>query len=281
MLYRNEMKALAVKQSRESQVIVTSQGELEYAAVGEGRAMLISHSASGGYDQGLATARRFPGFKVIAPSRGGYLRTPRDTGLTPGTMAAAYANLLDVLAVERVVVVGWSAGGMSAIEFALAYPERCSGLILGGAVTKSLPEAALTVLRYLGLFNYSDFLSWLISKISTQVIIPFTEHDPATRAVLNAFAAANPAGKRRIGYDLDLGHMKDFCPPLARILVPTLILHGSDDPIVPLSHAREAANRIPDAQLVVIEGGQHDSPVRNTSGVRPAVDAFLAKVFNT
>jgi pimeloyl-ACP methyl ester carboxylesterase len=274
--YRRDMQALAERQARESHIMATSLGDLEYAVTGNGPNVLISHSASGGYDQGLASARRFAGCRVIAPSRAGYLRTPLAVGRTPHAMAAAYSELLDGLGIERAVLVGWSAGAMSAIEFAVHFPDRCAGLILGGGVTRPLPSYVLDGLAKLALANRSDFLSWLIGKAATDVVLPVTERDAATREILAVFAAANPASKRRPGFDLDLGQMRRFSPRLEAISAPVLLIHGSRDFIVPLAHAKQAAASIPNATLLVIDGGQHDCPVRYPEIVVPAIERFLS-----
>ncbi len=273
--YRNEMRQLAIHQLAESRIALTSQGIIEYAVTGEGEAVLISHSASGGYDQGLATARRFAGFKVIAPSRAGYLRTPVTTGLTPRAMASAYGGLLDTLKINRTVVVGWSAGAMSALEFALQYPDRCRALILGGAVTQPPPNYVLDIFASLVLSNQSDFLNWMVSKIAANVVIPLMEHDPDTQKILSAFATANPASKRLPGFKLDVEHMRRFHPLLETITVPTLMIHGTHDMLVPIAHAQAAVKKIPGAHLLIIPGGQHDCPIRYPDQVSPAIDRFL------
>jgi hypothetical protein len=108
-----------------SQVAQTPRGPIEYATQGEGPAILIIHGTLGGYDQGMAFVSQNPGFKSIAVSRPGYLRTPLQTGRTPAEQADAFAALLDVLNIPRVAAVAISGGGPSALQFALRYPERC------------------------------------------------------------------------------------------------------------------------------------------------------------
>lgn len=276
-IYRSEMKRLSARQQNESHLAMTPQGIVEYAVTGEGQAVLISHSASGGYDQGLATAKRFPDFRVIAPSRSGYLRTPLETALTPHDMARAYAGLLDVLNIDKTIVIGWSAGAMSAIEFALHYPERCCALILGGAVTKPPPAYVLDIFAPVVLANRSDFLNWVMGKVATSVVLPLTERDLETREILRVFAAANPASKRLAGFKQDVDHMRCFHPPLEEICVPTLLIHGTNDILVPISHIQLAAARIPNAQLLIIRGGQHDCPIRHPAQVSLAIKRFVGK----
>lgn len=275
LAYQREMTVARERQRQGSQVLHTAHGPIEFATIGEGPPLMIAHSAMGGYDQGLATAQRFPGFHVIAPSRAGYLRTPLSTGPDPDAMADAFAALLDAQAVTAVIMVGWSAGAMSAIAFALRHPDRCRALILGSPITQPPPAHVLNVFAAVSLSNRSDFLNWLISSAAATFGLPLIERDPQTRAIMRAFTLANPASDRFPGFELDIAQMQHFAPPLEAIAVPTFIIHGTLDILVPLDHARGAAGRIPGARLLVIPGGQHDCPIRYPSVVGPALRAFL------
>src|ERR1035441_10074443 len=90
-----------------SKTVETSFGTLEYAEWGEGEPMLVVHGAAGGFDQGIdmtgAMARR--GYRLIVPSRFGYLRSTLPGNLTTAMQADAYAQLLDRLGIDKVAVV--------------------------------------------------------------------------------------------------------------------------------------------------------------------------------
>ncbi len=61
--------------------------------------VLSVHGTPGGYDQRLG----MDGFRILAPSRPGYLRTPIDAGRTPREQADVYAALLDALSIDEVI----------------------------------------------------------------------------------------------------------------------------------------------------------------------------------
>ena len=92
----------------------------------------------GGWDQGELVASNIAnhGFKVIIPSRVGYLSTPISTNpllleeTTPAQQADQLAALLDALDVEKVIVLGFSAGAPVAYEFGLRHPERTNAVVL-------------------------------------------------------------------------------------------------------------------------------------------------------
>ncbi len=131
-----------------SQVVQTDVGSVEFAESGEGPAVLILHGAPGGYDQGLLIGRSLAdeGFRVIAPSRPGYLRTPLESGLFFDEQADLMATLMNSLEIDHAIVVGFSTGASVAVEFARLYPDQTDGLVLISPVTHTYnritPETA-------------------------------------------------------------------------------------------------------------------------------------------
>lgn len=90
--------------------------------------MLVVHGAGGGFDQGLAIGAPLAarGYRVIAMSRLGYLRTPLPAEASAAAQGDAHACLLDALGLERAAVVAASAGAPSALQLALREAEVMS-----------------------------------------------------------------------------------------------------------------------------------------------------------
>ena len=92
-----------------SRVASTPRGDIKYAIAGVGTPLLIIHGSPGGYDHSivgpLARPEEFDGFKIIAVSRPGYLRTPLSSGKTPADQADLYAALLGQNATDKRVTV--------------------------------------------------------------------------------------------------------------------------------------------------------------------------------
>ncbi|MFC1996945.1 alpha/beta fold hydrolase [Chloroflexota bacterium] len=95
-----------------SQLIETSQGLMEFAAFGEGPAVLVLHGTIGGYDQAVTLAEMVDthAYQFISVSRPGYLQTPLSTGLSLSEQADAYAALLDELGIDQVAILAISGG---------------------------------------------------------------------------------------------------------------------------------------------------------------------------
>ena len=125
-LYSNFRSARLAALERNSQIVHTTAGPVEYQFVGNsGQVVLLLHGTPGGYDQ----TTEIEGFRVLTPSRPGYLRTPLDAGRSPAEQARVYIALLDSLDIDNVIVMGASGGGPSAISFAANHPERTLALI--------------------------------------------------------------------------------------------------------------------------------------------------------
>src|SRR5215510_146917 len=100
--YLSDIGRARARVSIGSQIIATRCGNIEYADAGEGPAIVMIHGAGGGFDQGMALAGSFVprGYRVIAMSRFGYLRTPAPEHVSIALQADAHACLLDALGVR-------------------------------------------------------------------------------------------------------------------------------------------------------------------------------------
>jgi hypothetical protein len=96
LLFRKELRRTRDAVSQGSLVADTDTGPIEYAETGAGIPLLSIHGAGGGFDQGLANVAELvgEGFRVISPSRFGYLRTPVPQDSSPAAQADAHTTLL-------------------------------------------------------------------------------------------------------------------------------------------------------------------------------------------
>lgn len=267
-----------------SQIYPTAMGPIEAAIQGEGPAIVILHGAGGGYDRSQAYAHPEWGFKYITLSRPGYLRTPLSVGKTPAQHADALAALLDKLGIEKTVVMGVSAGGLSAIEFSLRHPDRCSGLILSSAIHQPLPrykEIAYSVAKYI---LPSDLLTWFfLNRFWLFAFRPNlalqTLGDPQKQAgIKNMLDSLWPLSKRIKGLNNDLENIQLGLPnPLSDVRVPTLVIHGDADFVVSHRQGLQSAKEIPNAEFLNLPGGTHFCLISHNETAQPAITAFVQK----
>jgi 2-hydroxy-6-oxonona-2,4-dienedioate hydrolase len=134
--FRHDVHAAEERIGGGGKIAETPCGAIEYADQGEGRVVLVSHGAGGGYDQGLAISEQLgAGIRIIAPSRFGYLNTPYPGDPSAAAQADAYSCLLDSLGVDEALVIAFSAGGPSALQFAVRHPARTDALIMVSAIS--------------------------------------------------------------------------------------------------------------------------------------------------
>jgi pimeloyl-ACP methyl ester carboxylesterase len=290
-LYRSELGRAGDAARLGSLVADTEAGPIEYAQTGAGVPLLSIHGAGGGFDQGLANAAEFvdEGFRIIAPSRFGYLRTPVPQNASSAAQADAHAALLSNLNISRAVVIGVSAGARSALELALRHPDRVIALVLISPGTYS-PSSPVSVDASRGskltfwLVNHgADFAWWAVEKIAPSVLIRFVGVSPELVAasprverdrVANIVRAIEPLSLRFPGINLDSNpDLREL--PLAKITAPTLIVSARDDGFNTLPAADFAASKIPSAKLIVYDTGGH-LLVGRQQAVRAAVRSFLA-----
>jgi pimeloyl-ACP methyl ester carboxylesterase len=264
-----------------SRVVDTACGPIEVAIVGEGPPVLVIHGGAGGYDQGLLETRVLDNFKFIAVSRPGYLRTPIETGRTPTEQADALAALLDSLGIKQVAVIGTSMGGVVAMHFALQHPDCCWGLVLLSALNAPL-SVKLSSLKPLVPLGESDFIPWLLLKPELLYLVrpnlrEQTAEDPQKAEILKKLVqTAYPVSLRTPGMLNDAEQVDGLGEiPLSQITVPTLVIHGTADNVVPFEHGVRSAEEIPGAELLPIAGGTHYSILTHLEKTRPAILDFL------
>ena len=96
--------------------------------------------------------------------------------------------------------------------------------------------------------------------------------------MMRVFFENNPISERRAGVQNDLTNvhaMNDFL--WEEIRVPTLLIHGDKDNLIPVEYSREVVRRIPNAELVIVKGGGHECLVSHQREVAPMLNSFLAK----
>jgi 2-hydroxy-6-oxonona-2,4-dienedioate hydrolase len=294
--YRREIREARERISTGSQIVETPCGPIEVAIAGEGPTVLVVHGAGGGFDQGLDVSRPLveKGFRVIAMSRFGYLRTPLPADASPAAQADAHAFLLDALNVQRAAIVGASAGAPSAMQFALRHPDRTAALVLlvpaaypahlerraGGA----LPKKATAVILF-DIALRSDFLFWIACRLVPRAVrrvilgIPPAVMESASaqeRArVGHVLSRLLPMSARRPGL-LNDAAITPFLPryDLERIAAPTLILGVADDLYGTFDGARYSAEHIPGARFIAYPSGGH-LWVGHDKEVKAEIVAFL------
>jgi pimeloyl-ACP methyl ester carboxylesterase len=203
----------------------------------------------------------------------------RGTGRSTSTPTASIAEMtadalsvLDTAGVESAHIYGISLGGVIALELALAAPERVRSLVLGCAcvLTADKPRAPIEVNDALRLASRRD----LADSTAYGSVCPPEAMARNHQALLDDVAAPEALVAQQDAlraYSADLADV-------AQLTMPALVLHGTEDPIVPVDWGRELAATLPDARLVVYEGCGHNYLVEMGELPNRDVLDFLASV---
>jgi pimeloyl-ACP methyl ester carboxylesterase len=275
LAFRADMQAARARLLAGSRLVSTACGPVEVAEVGDGPPVFVVHGTGGGFDQGMNIARGFmgewgEGFRRIAISRFGYLRTPMPQDDSSAAQADALAAVLEALEVPRATVIGVSAGAHPTAQFALRYPEKVQALVLAVLALYTPPEPSVPpatgppaiitdyVLR-------SDFLVWLIGRLAPSVLLRAAGAPPSVQRELSPEQRKElvdgffPASARHAGLTKDIRNAILGWPdlPIEEFEMPVLLIGVEDDPYQSAPVVRYSSGRIPWARAVVLERGGH------------------------
>lgn len=260
--------------------------EIEYEVFGDGPETILLINGLG------SQMTRWPEAfcaKLVAKGYRAIRMDNRDTGLstwfqsgqryTLKDMAADAMAVLDAVGVAKAHIAGVSMGGMIVQRIAIDYPARVLSLTSimsapSGDVVAT-PEAMAVISNPPPdpAADYEAFIAHGMKNARTigSPAYPWTDEELRARVVAEHARAFNPAGvgrqRQAIGAD------GDRTPELKTLNVPTVVLHGADDPLVQPVGGVDTANAIPGAELRIIPGMGHDLP----PGLHDTfVDAILA-----
>jgi pimeloyl-ACP methyl ester carboxylesterase len=289
MRYQRDVQAARKRVAAGSQMVETKCGRIEYGDAGNGAPVLLIHGAGGGYDQGLLLGGLFLGesFRMIAPSRFGYLKSPVPEDSSLEAQADAFACLLDSLEIDRVTVVAFSAGGLPGLTFAWRHPERTAALVMIAAVsyteqaTGKDRKKEASINRIIG----SDFVYWLAIRAARSPLLSLLGVAKEVQKGLTQAEMAHadrlleamlPMSRRWNGVLLDQSRRKPPDVPPQQINVPGLVIHARDDSLVDWSNGQHAAANITGAEFMTVERGGH-LLLGHYDAIRTRVVAFLKK----
>ncbi len=276
LAFQRDLSAGRDRLASVSRIVETRSGPIEYAETGSGPVLLVVHGAGGGFDQGLDLSQPFSrGYRVIAVSRFGYLRTPLPADASVAAQADAHAALLDALHIETAAIMGISAGGPSALQFAISHAQRCKALILMVPLAYRPPDIAPTVPKLspgeeqaLMTLVGSDFIYWLATKLKPSLLYGSVLGTPP-----EVIAAASPADRMRVdrvmsnilpiserlpGILNDSTMANSLAPfELDKVTASTLVISARDDLYGTYANSEYTAGKITGARFVGYTTGGH------------------------
>ena len=251
--------------------------------IGEGAPVLLLHGSGPGVSAWanwrLLLQGGHAGLRMVAPDLAGfgYTVSPADTVFTRQLWLDQIVALLDALQLERVHVIGNSFGGSMALALAIACPERVERLVLMGSVGVpfELTEGLDAVWGYrpsvenmrelMKVFAYNHAL---VGDALVQM-----RHEASVRpGIWEAFASMFPAPRQR--WIEAMSHPE---ADIRKLPQPTLLVHGRDDKVIPLSTSLTLLEWIDNSQLHVFGRCGHWTQIEHAEAFAEMVAGFLGK----
>jgi pimeloyl-ACP methyl ester carboxylesterase len=222
-----------------------------YDLMGGGPPLVLLHGASstGREDFGAQLPRLRQAFTCCLPDARGHARTVHDAGrgLALDDLVDDLAAFVDVLALTTFDLVGFSMGAATALAYAVESPARLRSLVLVGAATEREPRTS--VIRHLADVARIERQDPAWAAALARRHDPF-QGDGAWRRLMPAIAA------------FVAGQVPPTPAELRRVEVPTLVVVGDRDPVVPVPQAVALARQLSDARLFVVPGCGHEVPAK-------------------
>ncbi len=243
-------------------IVDVGEVELDYERAGSGPSLLMIMGMSGTAlhwgEPFLEILRR--DFDVIVYDHRGVGSSSRLQGpLTIVQLAEDAANLLAALQIDSAHVLGISMGGMVAQELALAGPERVRTLCLGGTYCGG-PGSALMppeVLQRLATAMMSGDRERALRAAWEANVSAATAADPDAYASFLAISRQRAVAVPVIMAQSQACAAHDTYARLPQLRVPALVVHGTEDQILPVQNGRLIASRIPGSRLEILPGVGH------------------------
>lgn len=215
------------------------------------------------------------------------------TGYDLPTQAADLAALLDHLGLASAHIIGSSAGGPIALTFAARFANHVRSLVLVGTALDLFPRAepGSDMMRTHLAILERDGPEAAFDARPPEVEVTFAElwdhAEAAARGELDIYLARRAAWRERANlfpheqrvayYAAELRNMQayidaDLLPVARQVQAPTLVLHGTNDQLVPLADAEVVVNAVQNAKLHVVQGSPHSLMIRDAQARRVAME---------
>jgi 3-oxoadipate enol-lactonase len=268
--------ARPARRSGATQRITVRGVSLAVDAAGDGPAVLFIHGFPLDRNLWRPLASMLTGWRRIVPDlRGMGESDGPESGYSMAEYADDLAALLETLRVERALVCGLSMGGYIAFELLRRHPGRVQGLVLmttraaaDDAAGRARRDAMIARVRRDGTgFLGEEMVPKLLAATTLKTM-------PEVVRQVTAMAVGSPPDGI-VGALTAMRDRADSTPLLPRIALPTLVVAGSDDQLIPAAEARVMASAIPDAHFALIPSAGHLAPIEQAVNTGRVVREFL------
>lgn len=255
---------------------------------GEGFPLLCLHGHPGsGSSMSVFTKHYSRRFQTIAPDLRGYGSSRTQANFSMNEHLDDLESLLDGLGVACCLVLGWSLGGILAMELALRFPQRVSGLILVATAARPFgnhPPISWEDNLYTGVAAILNRLQpgwqWNIDTFGKRSLFRYLiqQHTPSTYQYLaedamSAYFKTSSAATNALNTALKAGYNR--VDDLSQIQCPSLVLAGEEDRHITVASSRQTAQNLPNSQFLSYPNTAHLFPWEIPTQMLGDIDRWL------
>jgi 3-oxoadipate enol-lactonase len=257
-----------------TEIIRENPVELSFEQIGEGIPLILLH----GYPLNRSIWKGVIPFlqdisNVVLPDLRGHGNSPVPEGeYSMETIAGDVTALMDHLKIEKAIIVGHSMGGYVSFALNRYYPERVLGLgLVATQAVSDTPESSKARLETIELIKIKG-----TGVVTDSMINRLTQERKLDKDLARIIAGTTAQGM--IGTLQGIAKREDATPGLVSVAVPTLILSGKMDEIIPREKAQEMADLIPHAWWIEIPQGGHMPMMEDPQTTGIALRSLVIKV---
>jgi pimeloyl-ACP methyl ester carboxylesterase len=264
--------------------------DVSYRMAGHGPTIVLIHGIAGSSTTWKAVMPALAEHHtVIAPDLLGHGQSAKPRGdYSLGAYASGVRDLLAALGEERVTLVGHSLGGGVAMQFAYQFPERAQRLVL--VASGGLGKEVSPLLKAVTLPGAEYVLPLLLHRRIREVVerpgvmarrVGWQPSDTLAEVWRSYTTLTDRHGQKAFIHTvrsvIDLGGQRVSAHDRLYLAeaVPTLIVWGDADRIIPVAHAHAAVEAMPGSRLEILEGAGHFLPWRDAERFLRVLDDFL------
>lgn len=242
---------------------------------GSGRTLVFLHGL--GWDHRMwdrAFALYMRDYRVVAGDTRGHGASDAPAGpYSIRQFADDWQCALDALGVGQACLVGFSQGGMIAMQLALDNPQRFERLVLASTTSRASEQARAKMEQRIDMMRSGDPRAAARLAVDSIFSKSFAASNPSlVESIIDARAAAAPEPLIDV---MRAGRGFDVSDRLSTLSIPALVIAGSDDGLIPCSITEQLATQLPRARFARIEGAGHMLPVEQPDAFYDLIGRYL------
>jgi 3-oxoadipate enol-lactonase len=253
--------------------INSHNAQIYYNTHGKGDPTIFLHGLSDSSQFFTQLNKDITGIKAIQPDLRGHGESDHDVEISMELLTEDLRNLLNELDIKGVNIVGFSLGSLIAQDFALEFPENVKSLIICSGFSKCSPELSETFKKLEKLTNHGGIPAFFDEMIKLVYTKDYLLKHPEIYEFKDIAVQMN--AKTAVLKSLEVCRNFNVESKLSEINVPTFIMYGSEDILVPPEHSQKMYGKITDSRILSFPSGHNFFLQENIKKIGMEIQRFI------